>query len=120
MKKMTKATLIFALMVFFAGACLSVHAAETIKIDINKATAKDLTTLKNIGPKTAASILEYRKANGSFKTIDDLLKVKGIGEKKFKSIKDMIMVLDTSKEKVKQDKDKDKTPKKENKPKKSG
>lgn len=118
MKKMRKAAFIFALMVIFTGAYINAFAADTIKIDINKATAEELTTLKNIGPKIAASIVEYRKANGPFKIAEDLLKVKGIGEKKLESIKDKIVVLDTSKGKVK--KDKVKAPEKEEKTKKSG
>lgn len=50
-------------------------------IDINKATLDELTSIPGIGPVTAQRIIDFRKENGNFKTVDDLLKVKGIGEK---------------------------------------
>ena len=49
-------------------------------------------TLKGIGNAKAKNIIEYRKNNGNFKSIEDLLKVNGIGEKLFKEIKDFIKV----------------------------
>ncbi len=49
------------------------------KININTATAKQLTKLKRIGPKYAEKIIQYREANGPFKTVADITKVKGIG-----------------------------------------
>lgn len=48
-------------------------------IDINTATAEQLMQLDNIGPSKAQAIIEYRKANGPFKTLTELQKVKGIG-----------------------------------------
>jgi comEA protein len=48
-------------------------------ININTATASELTTLINIGPAKANEIVAYRKANGNFVSIDQLAKVKGIG-----------------------------------------
>ena len=50
-------------------------------VDINKATAKEFTTLIGIGVKKANQIIVFRKANGCFKSIDELTKVKGIGKK---------------------------------------
>lgn len=52
-----------------------VHA----EVNINTATETELTTLQNIGPAKAAAIVEYRTQHGSFKSVDDLLKVQGIG-----------------------------------------
>ena len=49
-------------------------------VDINRATAKELTTLKGIGKKKAEAIVAYRKAH-CFKSIDELTKVKGVGKK---------------------------------------
>lgn len=49
-------------------------------VDINSASVKELTTLKGIGSKKAESIIAYRKTH-CFKNIDELIKVKGIGEK---------------------------------------
>ncbi len=50
-------------------------------ININTADKELLTQLPGIGPKTADSIIEYRKTNGKFKSLDDLTGVKGIGGK---------------------------------------
>jgi len=63
---------------------ISVEAAakQTIHtISINKADAKSLTLLKGIGVKTAKAIIDYRSAHGDFKSIGELLKVKGVGLK---------------------------------------
>jgi competence protein ComEA len=50
------------------------------KIDLNSADAKSLTLLKGIGEKRAEAIIKYREANGPFKSIDELSKVKGISK----------------------------------------
>jgi len=51
-------------------------------VDINTADAKALSmALKGVGPKTAQAVVEYRTKHGPFKNVDDLAKVKGIGEK---------------------------------------
>ena len=69
-----------------------VLAEETGKININTASAEELTKLKQVGPKYAAMIVEYREANGPFKSPEDLMKVRGIGEKTFEANKDVITV----------------------------
>lgn len=51
-----------------------------IKININTATAEELEQLENIGRKKALAIVEYREANGPFKSIEELANVDGIGE----------------------------------------
>ncbi len=56
-------------------------------LDINSADKDLLVQLPGIGPKTADAILEYRKANGEFKSVDDLTNVKGIGAKKLLKLK---------------------------------
>jgi len=56
-------------------------------ININRATLRQLDALDGIGPVIAGRIIEYRKKNGSFLTIDDLQKVSGIGAAKFAQIK---------------------------------
>jgi competence protein ComEA len=61
-------------------------------IDLNTATAAQLTTLPGIGPKKAEAIVQYRTEKGRFMAIEELKAVKGIGEKTFESIKSMIMV----------------------------
>lgn len=61
--------------------------AEPIgKVDLNRADAATLARVKGIGGKTAQAILDYRRAHGAFKTLRDLLQVKGIGEKKLEKL----------------------------------
>lgn len=63
---------------------------ETARISINLATLEQLCTLSGIGESTAQRIIDYRESNGSFQSIEELMNVKGIGEKKFEKIKDDI------------------------------
>ena len=60
------------------------------KININRATAKELETLPGIGPTRAQAIIQYRNTNGAFRKIEDLMEVKGIGPAIFENIKDEI------------------------------
>lgn len=60
------------------------------KVNINKAGFRELTTIRGIGAKTAQRIIEHRLSKGPFYTIEDIQKVKGIGPKKFESIRDRI------------------------------
>ena len=62
------------------------------KININTATLLELQKLPRIGEKVAQRIIDFRKENGKFKTTADILKIKGIGEKIFESLKDLITV----------------------------
>lgn len=61
-------------------------------VNINTANASELQTLSGIGPSMAQSIIDERTQNGPFTSIDDLMRVLGIGEKKFAKIKDCICV----------------------------
>lgn len=69
------------------GAELILKAEDGTLIDINKATAEELTGLKGIGPKLAERIVVYRNENGVFMSLDTLLNVKGIGSKKLNQLK---------------------------------
>jgi len=62
------------------------------KVNINTASLEELQKLPRIGPEIAQRILDFRKENGSFKKIEDILKVRGIGEKVYGQLKDMITV----------------------------
>ena len=62
------------------------------RIDINRAEAWLLTALPGIGDTHASDIIAYREQNGPFRTITDLLKVKGIGQATLDKIKDLITV----------------------------
>ena len=63
-------------------------------VNINTADEKTLTNLPGVGPSTAKKIIEYREHNGNFKTIDDIKKVRGIGDKKFEKMKEFLAVDD--------------------------
>lgn len=59
-------------------------------ININTADAAKLESLPGIGPVLAGDIVAYREAHGGFNYIEELKKVKGIGDKKFEEIKDLV------------------------------
>jgi competence protein ComEA len=61
-------------------------------ININTATQAQLEALPGVGPKAAQRILEYRKQNGNFKKVEDLMNVKGFGEKTFLKLKPVLTV----------------------------
>jgi competence protein ComEA len=67
-------------------------AVHTGPININRATAHQLDALDGIGPVIAQRIIDYRKINGSFLSIDDLQKVSGIGAAKFAQIKSKVRI----------------------------
>lgn len=60
------------------------------KVDLNTATAEQLDALPGIGPATATKIVSDRTANGPFRTVDDLMRVPGIGPAKFDALKDLV------------------------------
>lgn len=61
-------------------------------LDLNTATAAELQTLPGIGPVLAERILDYRAEIGGFSTVEQLMEVRGIGEKKLDAIKDLVVV----------------------------
>ncbi|MBP1595803.1 MAG: competence protein ComEA helix-hairpin-helix repeat protein [Acidobacteria bacterium] len=65
-------------------------AVSTEKVNINTATAEQLQTLPGVGPALAKTIIEYRMKVGKFNKIEEILNVKGMGEKKFQAIKDRL------------------------------
>jgi competence protein ComEA len=67
-------------------------AVHSGPININRATARQLDALDGVGPVIAQRIVDYRKINGSFLTIDDLQKVSGIGAAKFAQIKAKVRI----------------------------
>lgn len=66
--------------------------AAVATINVNSASAKELQSLPGIGKATAENIIAYRSANGPFKSKDDLLKVKGIGDKTMEKIRQLVAV----------------------------
>jgi competence protein ComEA len=66
--------------------------AATSSVDLNVATAAQLESLPGIGARTAERIIEYRQKNGGFKKIEELMNVRGVGEKSFLKLKPLITV----------------------------
>lgn len=83
------------LMSLFLTMVLSIGLAyATDKININTATQSELQTLNGVGEATAAAIIQHREENGMFKSVDDLINVKGIGSKKAEKLIDSVTVSD--------------------------
>jgi competence protein ComEA len=94
-----------ALAALFAAQPCTIAAAQTASaarvgkpvataavVNINTAPAADIERLPGIGAKTAARIVEYREKNGPFKKVEDLMNVRGIGEKNFLKLKPQLTV----------------------------
>jgi competence protein ComEA len=75
-----------------AGAASGAGTTAGGKVDLNRATAAELDTLPGVGPSTAQKIVDDRTKNGPFKKVEDLMRVTGIGPKKFESLKDLVTV----------------------------
>ncbi|MDH4226948.1 MAG: ComEA family DNA-binding protein [Deltaproteobacteria bacterium] len=75
-----------------AGSGRSAASGPAALININTATAAELTELPGIGEKLAERIVEYRKQNGAFGSIDDLKKVRGIGSAKLEAVRPLVRV----------------------------
>ncbi len=69
------------------------------KININTASLAELQKLPRVGPEIAQRIVDFRKEHGKFKKIEEIMKIKGIGEKTFERIKDQITVGERAKTK---------------------
>lgn len=61
-------------------------------VNINTASVGELDRLPGIGPVLASAIVQYREANGRFRSVADIQRVKGIGKKKYANIKELIRV----------------------------
>ncbi|MFB6469390.1 helix-hairpin-helix domain-containing protein [Cytobacillus sp. Hz8] len=68
------------------------NGEENKKVNLNSADETELQTLPGIGPSKAAAIIEYRETNGSFKAIEDLKSISGIGDKTFEKLQESISV----------------------------
>jgi competence protein ComEA len=73
----------------------SASPAGTAIVNLNSATAAQIASLPGVGDKAAQRIIEYREKNGGFKKIEELMNVKGIGEKSFLKLKPLVTVGDS-------------------------
>ena len=90
-RKLTKMLATLSLVAFLLSMGVgSTLAQEETKININKATVEQLSTLKRVGPSYAQRIVDYRNANGPFQKPEDIMNVQGIGVKTFEINKDII------------------------------
>lgn len=85
-------TLLFAGAATLAADAASGDAAPAGKVNINQASAAQIAFLPRIGEKVAVRVVEYRKSNGPFARPEDLMEVKGIGEKLFLTLKPYLAV----------------------------
>lgn len=86
----------------FASALPAFAAEAKGKVNVNTADASQLALLPRVGPSLAKKILDFRKQNGPFKSTDDLMLVRGMGEKTYQLVKPYVAVSGetTLKEKV--------------------
>jgi competence protein ComEA len=66
--------------------------APTGKVNINSASVEQLSTLPGVGAKLAARIVEHRQKSGGFKSVQELMNVKGVGEKNFEKLQPYLTV----------------------------
>jgi competence protein ComEA len=99
-RRMIATSLAVAMAAFLAAspALAAAKPAPTEKVNLNTATVEQLTTLPGVGAKLAARIVEYREKVGRFRSADELLNVKGIGEKNFQKLEPWLTVSEPSRE----------------------
>jgi len=83
---------VLAVLVFFSAGLTLLWADDSQKININTASADELMDLKGIGEKKAQAIVDFRENNGPFRQPEDIIKVPGIGPKTLETNKDIIVV----------------------------
>ncbi len=84
--------LILVLALSLGSAAFAKKKPPAHPINLNTATATDLQQVPGIGPSTAQKILDTRKSYGAFKSVDDLLAIKGIGPKKLEKMRKYLTV----------------------------
>ncbi len=94
--------LTLALAAALAGEALAAPAVPAPQVNINTATVQELQLLPRVGPALAQRVVDFRTANGPFKAPEELMRVKGFGEKSFALVKPYIATSGTTtlKEKV--------------------
>jgi competence protein ComEA len=88
----TMAALVLSAAVALAQDTAKRPVTTAAMINLNTASVTQLETLPGVGKATAERIVEYREKNGAFKKIEDLMNVRGVGEKSFLKLKPLITV----------------------------
>jgi comEA protein len=83
---------VLALCFTFAAISIATKKPPLKPININAANSEELQQVPGIGPATAEKILQMRKSYGSFKSVDDLLSIKGIGKKRLEKMRKYLTV----------------------------
>ena len=106
MKQLTKSIMASVVLLAVLAAAVSATAAEAKSsesvVNINTATAAELSLLPGVGPSKAEAIIKYRGKH-KFKRVEDILRVKGIGRKSFKAMRPYLAIdgATTAKKKIK-------------------
>jgi len=88
----TGLALVLAALVSASALEAAAKPAPSAKVNINTASVEQLATLPGVGEKLAARVVEYRQKSGGFKSIQELMNVRGIGEKNFQKIESHLTV----------------------------
>jgi competence protein ComEA len=93
LNRVVSAALAFAMaFVLSTGMAVAAEAAPAGKVNINTASAAQLSALPGIGEKLAARIVDHRSKSGSFKSVQELMNVKGIGERNLAKLEQHLTV----------------------------
>jgi competence protein ComEA len=87
----TKVLIVILGIVLVAGGSAVVASAEGV-VNINTADAQSLMLLPRVGPAIAERIIEFRENNGKFKSVEDLMLVRGVGEKTFELLEPYLAI----------------------------
>lgn len=87
-----------ALAVMLGLGSLWANAEGTGQVDLNQADGAELQALKGIGPSLAAAIIAYREANGGFSSVEELTRVRGIGEQTLERLRPHLVITASSAE----------------------
>ncbi len=90
-----RASTVLVLVCLLLGVCLQAQEKESPKrLDLNAATAEELDTLPEVGPKLAKAIVQFREKSGPFRRVEDLLAVPGISKRRLEKIKPLVFVAE--------------------------
>ncbi len=95
-KRFVAACLVAVVSLAASGVAFAAEKAPSGKINLNTASAEQLSALPGVGPKLAARIVEHRQKEGSFKSAQELRNVKGSGENNFRKLQTYLTVGEAS------------------------